>query len=327
MAESSYFWTTGGAGDGASTYTRTDLSNAMKVIAACMSNEGIAPAMLNVLIGSTTGVNNARIASGGAIVDGKPYLNTANVDVTIPSASGGGNTRIDRIVLRADWTAQTVRVTRIAGTDAASPTAPTITQNTGVVWDTQICQALVNTAGTVTITDERTFARPGPDTITETALRGLIVSSGKIAANAVIAGKLADGSVDTTARLANDIVDDTKVGNRVAALTARQGSSANNWNTAGATNQTVTTVRMEAGTATVPITAGNTSGTLAITLPTAFSFAPIIFLAPTGATPPSDFQAVFSDSVAAGSFNITAYRTGTTGTVNITVQWLAIGPE
>ena len=62
--------------------------------------------------------------TGAAIVDGKPHVCTVAGDVTVPAASGAGNTRIDRIVLRASWAAQTVRLTRIAGTDAASPTAP-----------------------------------------------------------------------------------------------------------------------------------------------------------------------------------------------------------
>lgn len=171
MTEKAYFFTTGGAGDGASTYTQDDLSNAFKVIAACMDEEGVAPAYLNALAGSTTGANNARIASGGAMVDGKPYYNSANVDTVIPSAVGGGNTRIDRIVLRADWAARTVRVTRIAGTDAASPSAPSITQTPGTTYDITLCQALVNTSGTVTITDERVLARPGTATITSAALR------------------------------------------------------------------------------------------------------------------------------------------------------------
>ncbi len=161
MTQDSAFWTTGGAGDGTDTYTRSDWSNFLKVLAACLDDEGVAPAYLNALAPSTTGVNNARIATGGALVDGKLYYTDANVDTVIPSAVGGGNTRIDRIVLRADWTAQTVRVTKIAGTDAASPTAPAITQSSGTTYDIKLCQALVNTSGTVTITDERTFARPG----------------------------------------------------------------------------------------------------------------------------------------------------------------------
>src|SRR3990172_12848764 len=232
MAEDSSLWTTGGAGDGAATITRADWTDILKVIAACMDDEGVAPAYLNALVGSVPGANTARIGTGGAVVDGKPYWNTAAVDVTIPSATGGGNTRIDRIVARADWTLQTVRLTRIAGTDAASPTAPAITQTSGTTYDIKLYQALVDTAGTVTLTDERTFAKPGTDSIVTAAITDLAVTTAKIAAEAVTTAKIADLGVTTakiaaaavtTAKIATDAVDDTQVGNRVPALTRRQG--------------------------------------------------------------------------------------------------------
>lgn len=158
MAEDSYLWTTGGAGDGSATYTRADWQRIAKIIGAVHGHEGVAPALLNALAGSVTGANTVQINTGGALVDGKPYDSDAAVNVNIPSAVGVGNTRIDRVVLRADWTAQTVRITRIAGTDAASPTAPAITQNSGVTYDIKLYQALVNTSGTVTLTDERELA-------------------------------------------------------------------------------------------------------------------------------------------------------------------------
>ena len=192
MAEDSYLWTTGGAGDGSATFTRADWSEILRILGACMDDEGVAPAYLNALAPSTTGANNARIATGGALVDGKPYSNSANVDKTIASAVGGGNTRIDRVVLRADWTAQTVRITVIAGTDASSPTAPSITQTPGTTYDIKICQALVNTSGTVTITDERVFAKPGTDAVVTAAITDNAVTTAKIVDSAVTAAKIAN---------------------------------------------------------------------------------------------------------------------------------------
>lgn len=158
MSEVSHWWTTGGAGDGASTYTRTDLAIIAKILGACSSYEGVAPKFLNVLNATSPSANTLRVQSGGAIVDGRTYYNSGNTDVTIPSASGGGNTRIDRVVLRADWTAQTVRLTRIAGTDAVNPTVPAITQTSGTTYDILLYKVLVNTSGSLTITDERTIA-------------------------------------------------------------------------------------------------------------------------------------------------------------------------
>lgn len=129
---------------------------------------GVAQGVESDLVVSVTGANTVSVAAGGALVDGKPYYSDAAVSVNIPSAVGGGNTRIDRVVLRADWTAQTIRVTRIAGTDAVSPTAPAITTSSGTTYDEKICRVLVDTSGACTVTDERKIrnaimARQGND--------------------------------------------------------------------------------------------------------------------------------------------------------------------
>jgi hypothetical protein len=160
MAEKSYWFTTNNTGDGppvGTGYSRTDLAHLSAIMAACSHFEGVAPGYLNTFNG-TTATNQATIATGGAMVDGRQYRNDTAVNVTIPSAVGGGNTRIDRIVLRANWTAQTVRIFRIAGTDAASPTAPAITQTSGTTYDITLYQALVNTSGLVALIEERVWA-------------------------------------------------------------------------------------------------------------------------------------------------------------------------
>lgn len=195
MAEKSYLWTTGGVGDGATTYTRSETSKFMKVVAACHAFEGVAPNFLNQFAGSVPGANSFRVASGGAMVDGKPYLNDANVDVTIPSAVGGGNTRIDRVVLRAVWSPQQVRISRIPGVDAASPTPPAIVQTSETTYDIMLYQVLVDTAGVVTIQlDERVFA--------------------KLADDSVVAAMIADGAIDAAAKLVDSVVTAAKIANR-----------------------------------------------------------------------------------------------------------------
>lgn len=160
MAETSGFWTTSGTPSGhqVASYTQAIAAKAWAILAACAAKEGVAPGYLNECAGSVPGANTARIATGGAVVDGQWYENGANVDVTIPSAVGGGNTRIDRIVLRCSWANFEVEITRIAGTDAASPTAPAITQTPGTTYDIMLYQVLVNTSGVVTLTDERVWA-------------------------------------------------------------------------------------------------------------------------------------------------------------------------
>lgn len=163
MAELSGHWTTtaGGTGHQQTSYTQAQLSTAYKVIAGCAGFEGVAPGYLNSLACTANGANTVAVNTGGAMVDGKWYYNDANLDVNIPSAVGAGNTRIDRIVLRANWAGYEVAVTRIAGTNATSPTAPAITQTSGTTYDILLCRVLVTTAGVVTVTDERVWALPG----------------------------------------------------------------------------------------------------------------------------------------------------------------------
>lgn len=198
MTEKSYLWTTGGAGDGASTYTRADWLKIGQVLAGCRNHQGVVPELLNKLVGSVPSANTARIGTGGAVVDGKPYTNSAAVNVTIPSAVGAGNTRIDRIVLRASWSAQTVRITRIAGTDAVNPAAPAITETSETTFDILLYQALVDVGGTVTLTDERDFAEISDGMVVTAMLADDAVTAAKIAAGAVGATEIANGAVGTT---------------------------------------------------------------------------------------------------------------------------------
>jgi hypothetical protein len=315
MSESSWLWTTGGStGDGSNTYTRTDWSNIAKVFAACHDDEGIAPSWLNSCSPTVPAANTIRIDTGGALVDGKPYYSSATSDLNIPNAVGGGNTRIDRIVLRANWTAQTVRLTRIAGTDAASPAAPAITQTPGTTYDIQVCQALVDTAGAVTATDERTLAK---------------VQTAGIADSAVTTAKINALGV-TTALLANDSVDDTKAGNRVPQFYRRQGGDASNWASAGTTNYTPGTVRMQGGVRAVTIANGQAQGAAGITFPQTFSNTPIVLVSAQHDISATDLPEVYAGAgtdLDYASVNVYARRAGTSGALTINVHWLAIGPE
>lgn len=329
MAEASYLWgAPAGAGDGASSFTRTDWTHIMQVAAGCLNAEGIAPALLSMLAPSTTGVNNARIATGGAIVNGKPYYNTGNVDVTIPSASGGGNTRIDRVVLRADWTAQTVRITRLAGVDAASPTAPAITQTDGVLYDVLLCRALVNTAGTVTITDERTLANAGTNAVPTAAIQNNAVTDAKLrqGSHTSVVGRSANSTGNVADIVADD--DDTvlirsggvvgfgqvngdMLGNRAVQFHRRQGGDVTDWGALGTTSYTPTAVRMQGGAVTF-----GPSTTLTITFPVAFSAPPIVLVTPYGSN-----IAIWVLNTTAAQVNLIA------ASISSSCFWLAIGAE
>ena len=154
MSEISWLWTTSTSGDGtANGYTENDTSAFCKILAACSGFEGVAPNYLNGLAvtGTTSPVS---VATGGAMVDGKPYLNNASTTVVIPTPSV--STRIDRIVLRADWASYTVRITRIAGDEGGA--APAITQTPGTTYDIKLARVSITTGEVITVTDERTWA-------------------------------------------------------------------------------------------------------------------------------------------------------------------------
>jgi BarA-like signal transduction histidine kinase len=324
-------------------YTQAIAAKAWAIMAACYNFEGVAPSYLNALVGSVPGVNTARIGTGGAVVDGQWYKNDAAYDVTIPSAVGGGNTRIDRVVLRVTWASFQCVITRIAGTDAASPVAPAITQTPGTTYDILLYQALVNTGGTVTLTDERVFSKIS----TADGLASDVVTTAKILNDAVTTAKILNANV-THAKLADDAVETHNVLNQnitlpkmainsidsdqyidasidyehlaVAAskITNRQGGNAYNWSLTGVNNYALTQCRVQIGAA---ITDG--SGHCTLTFPVAFGDLPLALCTP--------FMAISSVVVVrvitATQLTVYSYTPSTGAALgSVEFYWIAIGP-
>lgn len=98
------------------------------------------------------GIGPVTVSTGRALAYGQRHEADASVVVTV--AIPASATRIDRIVLRKAWAAQTVRITRIAGVEG-SGVPPALTQTAGVVWDTPLWRASITTGGAITMTDER----------------------------------------------------------------------------------------------------------------------------------------------------------------------------
>lgn len=88
---------------------------------------------------ATTSVNVLR---GAALVQGIAYLSDATQAFAI-AANASGNPRIDTIILRKSWAAQTVRQAILQGTPAASPVPPTLTQTDGVTWEIPLADIAV----------------------------------------------------------------------------------------------------------------------------------------------------------------------------------------
>lgn len=244
MAEKAMFFTTGGAGDGAATYTEAEWAALWReLLCSDEAAQGLltASARYPTPLAVTAGVGKVTVAPGRAVAYGYMYWNTAPVDVAIPTPSAA--TRIDRIVLRANWASgvRTVRITRIAGVEGGG--APAIAQDVGaMVWDIELARVAVTTGGGITVTDERGWVRPNvlvevaDGSVTTAKLAQGAVTDEKLAlsyalashshdsayvnegqADSITTGMLQDGAV-TTAKLANESVTPAKIANRSRAL-------------------------------------------------------------------------------------------------------------
>ena len=220
MTEKSLLWDTNGTGDGTGTgFTETDMIQLFRSLFTRTANlGGVVPDFLNEL--AVTGTSSpVAINTGAALVYGIPYWNTASVNVAI--ATPAVSTRVDRIVLRADWTAQTVRITRIAGTEGAG--TPAMTQSAGTTWDIPLATVSITTGGVITVTDAREWLLgTGDATIDSTKLATDAVTTAKIADSNVTAAKLASDAVTTAkildsnvtnAKMADDAINTAKIVN------------------------------------------------------------------------------------------------------------------
>src|SRR6056297_3366987 len=92
-------------------------------------NEGIRPDFANELepFADDSGLE-VKVKSGQAIVRGHYYASTAEEPLTITTPDAT-NPRIDSVVLELDIDANSILLKVVAGTPAASPVAPTLTQS------------------------------------------------------------------------------------------------------------------------------------------------------------------------------------------------------
>lgn len=124
------------------------------------ANRGVLRGVDNELqvAASSPADTNVNVPTGAAQVAGIWYYSNASVPVAITSNSSG-STRIDIIVLEADYTAQTVRITVVQGTPAAG--LPALTQ-TALIYQIPLAYLTLSTGFTSipnsVITDMREYA-------------------------------------------------------------------------------------------------------------------------------------------------------------------------
>lgn len=156
MTETSRFWDGTVVGDATTAPydSHTEFAkvlNSASTQARKVNNGGVCFGELNELV--CTGIASpVSVDTGRAFVYGTWYENDASVSVAV--ATPGGATRIDRIVLRKSWAAQTVRITLIAGGEGTG-VPPAITQTAGTTWDIPLYQVSITVGGVITLIDER----------------------------------------------------------------------------------------------------------------------------------------------------------------------------
>ncbi|MEE6450537.1 hypothetical protein RAH41_08200 [Gottfriedia acidiceleris] len=120
---------------------------------------GVLKTIMNELLvyADSTGMQ-VKVKSGAAYIKGHYYDNDSETTLGI----GNSTTlpRIDRVILRCDWTLNNIQLAVIQGTPTLSPVAPPLTQNTSR-WEISLAQiavgANVATISAASVTDERDF--------------------------------------------------------------------------------------------------------------------------------------------------------------------------
>ena len=138
-------------------------------------NVGVFYATADRLAVTSPGALQISIAVGQALVDGTVYTNDTAITATpITIPAGGANSRIDRVVVRqnytvADYTSinatglvvdfNTTRICIISGAEAVGPVAPNLVQDEDrlTYWDIPLAQyEIVHTTGIISnLTDQR----------------------------------------------------------------------------------------------------------------------------------------------------------------------------
>lgn len=169
MAQDSAFWDGTATGHAASTdvfgapYSSVEYGDIYSKFLGSNAARGfVIPGYGNdyKVISFGVGIMTIAIGSGACFIRGKICENTATTAVTF-TASDATNPRLDRLILRIDWAAQTIVLAALAGTAAATPSVPALTQNATTyeiplytVW----IPATVTTLTQPNVSDDRIFA-------------------------------------------------------------------------------------------------------------------------------------------------------------------------
>lgn len=122
---------------------------------------GVVPGVLNECAVSAPGSGlTVNVAPGRAWIEGHLWESDATEALTL-AAAHASLPRIDRIILRLDWSNNNIALAVLQGTPATSPLPPALTQ-TSSLWEISLAQVSVpagaTTIGASNLTDERPWA-------------------------------------------------------------------------------------------------------------------------------------------------------------------------
>lgn len=157
MTQNSMLWTTNNTGDGPTGgFTQANWVDFNRYILGRLSSA--TQAVLDLASGTdllvTGTATPVSIAAGAALVYGFFYWNDATVTQAITTPAIG--TTGFRIVLRASWAAQTVRIALLTSSDGVA-TIPAVTQTPGTTYEVSLATGTVTTGGVIALTDTRAY--------------------------------------------------------------------------------------------------------------------------------------------------------------------------
>lgn len=167
-----------------------------------------------LLVHATSSGREVKIKTGAATAYGLFFRNDAEYTLTGFAVNSSGNPRIDSVVVRFDWTSNTVTFFSVVGTPAGSPVPPTLALTPGGVWDLELARVAIAN-GYVTIadgdlTDRRVNAAPRPHDLlsTHTASgQGVGYPLRTTSSSAFSFGQIGDAALDGSAQRQNILLN------------------------------------------------------------------------------------------------------------------------
>lgn len=144
-----------GTGDGVFSYNQDQANDFFRYAdVSDPTTEGVWRNRLNNLA-VTGAVSPLSVDTGAAVCYGR-YWNDASVNLAVTTPTSPANPTGGRVVLRADWATNTIRLAISQSADG-TPGAPALTQTAGTLWEISLYTYSIDGGGNITLTDDRTF--------------------------------------------------------------------------------------------------------------------------------------------------------------------------